>query len=105
MRRTEHELPLFAWTPPACRMIPFPSSKRVGHARHVASILDRKDGRDATAYWRRICSDMQRQLERAGIDPDRRDRELRAFFDAVQAELDRMAVARRHNPTPGGSAA
>ena len=82
--------PLFAWKPPV-RVIVFPLHKRIGKVRHTAKKLSGKHGDDATLYWKQVVSANRRHLERVGLSDHDIDAELRAFFDAVQGELHRMA--------------
>ena len=95
------DLPLFAWQPPR-KVIPFPAAKRAGKIQRVAEVLERKRGRDANHYWRQIAGGMQSQMEKAGIPPDTIADEMRAFFHAVQAEMERRAY--RDHGTPPGAA-
>lgn len=88
---TSHDLPLFSWSP-ACKVIPFPSSRRLGKARRVAEVLEQKSGHDAVAYWKRIIGDLSRQLAAAGVARTVIDSELREFHCAVQEELERRSV-------------
>ncbi|MBU4529766.1 MAG: hypothetical protein KUA43_08815 [Hoeflea sp.] len=100
---TTDDLPLFGWTPPAPRrqVLLFPMINRVGKIRHVAKLLSTKNGDDADLYWRQIRSGLQKQLERVGATQHEIDTEIRAFFQAVQAELVRITYFDRNN---GGAA-
>jgi hypothetical protein len=49
----------------------------------------------ANTYWQQTAHSLARQIERAGLPKETIEAELRAFFDAVQAELCRMAS--QHN--------
>jgi hypothetical protein len=95
------DLPLFRWTPP-CRVMAFPLDKRIGRVRSVAEKLVGKRGHTADAYWRQTVKALAGQMERAGIPKAEIDIELRAFFDAVQAEMIRLTYRGRR---PGGDAA
>jgi len=75
-----------AWAPP-CAVVPFPMNRRVGKIRRTAEILARKNGADADAYWRQVISAAERHFERIGLPKAEADTQLRAFADAVQAEL------------------
>ena len=68
-------------------LIPFPSTRQTGKIRHVAAILRRKHGRDADRYWRQVVLVMRAQLQRAQIDPETVEQELRAFSREVFARL------------------
>jgi hypothetical protein len=96
------ELPLFAWKPPV-KVILFPLTKRVGKIRHTAQKLSERHGDDATLYWKQVVAANRKHLERVGLSEGEIDAELRAFFDAVQAELNRMAF-RGQGDCPGGAA-
>lgn len=86
---------------PPLKIIPFPTERRVGKVRHVAEILNHKHGTDATRYWRQIMAGLRGQLEKAGLDYETVNAELRAFHDAVQGELVRLSYQQRG---PGGAA-
>lgn len=94
------DLPLFAWRPQ--RVLLFPLSKRVAKVRRTAEKLLSKGGYDAELYWKQIVASNRKHLERLGLSEDEIEFELRSFFDAVQAELTRMAYASRGHP--GGAA-
>jgi hypothetical protein len=84
-------------------IIPFPAKNRVGHIRRTADrIYFSRTAREAEAYWRRAVDGLRRQMEKAGIDDDRIEAELRTFHDCVQAEMARIA---RHPCQPGGDVA
>ena len=95
------DLPPFRWTPPA-QVILFPLTKRVGKIRHTANMLSRKHGEDANLYWKQIVAGLRRQLERLDVSKAEADDEIKAFFDAVQTELRRMAY--ECHGSPGGAA-
>lgn len=100
---TTDDLPLFRWTPPAPsrKVLVFPMTNRVGKIRHVAHLLSTKDGDDADLYWRQIRSGLRKQLERVGASEHETNSEIRAFFEAVQAELVRISYFNQGN---GGAA-
>lgn len=105
MPKRDHELPLFSWTPPACVVIPFPASHRVGKARRVAEVLKGKRGRDADTYWHRTIETMLNQMERASVPRAEAERQARDFFAAVQGELRAMGYATHPDSNhPGGAA-
>jgi len=95
------QLNLLDWQPPR-RVLVFPLARRVVRVRNVAEKLSQKSGFVAEAYWKQTVSTLRGQMERAGIETEVIDQELRSFFDAVQAELNRMAYASRGHP--GGAA-
>lgn len=94
--KTHHDLPLFRWAPPS-KVIAFPQSRRVGRIRHVAKRLQEKRGEAYQRYWSLTIGTLQKQLERAGLQPADIEHEVAAFRDAVQVELNRMAF-RHHQP-------
>ena len=97
---SERDLPLFRWTPPV-KVIVFPLVKRVGKVRHTAKMLAGKHGDDATLYWKQVVAANRRHLQRIGLSQPVIESELRAFFDAVQGELVRIAYVGKNS---GGAA-
>lgn len=95
------DLPLFSWQPPG-QVVLFPLNRRTGKIRHTAQKLAAKHGDDAALYWKQVVASNRRHLERVGLPVVGIDAELRSFFDAVQAELMRLAYRSRQ---PGGDAA
>ena len=77
----------------SCQIIPFPTSKRVGKIRRTAAVLAERHGKSADQYWRQVSSGMRSQMVAANIPTVSIDEELRAFFDAVQAEMIRLSYA------------
>lgn len=99
------DLPLFAWQPPR-QVLLFPLINRVGKVRHTAFKLAGKHGEDATLYWKQVVAANRKHLERVGLSETEIDTEIRAFFDAVQGELNRMAYeGSSSGQRPGGGAA
>lgn len=86
------DLPLFAWQPPR-QVLLFPLTKRVGKIRRTASVLSRKHGEDANLYWKQVVAANRKHLARVGLADEEIDRELRSFFEAVQAEMVRIAYS------------
>lgn len=74
---------------PTAQIVLFPMAKRVGKIRRAAEVLTGKSRDEAGAYWRQIVSTNRRQFDRLGISEHTGDAELRAFFAALQAELNR----------------
>ncbi|UCI17021.1 DUF6074 family protein [Mesorhizobium sp. B2-1-8] len=95
------QLSLLDWTPP-CKVVAFPLAKRSGKVRRVAEVLSTKHGAAATNYWKQTIAAIAGQMQRAGIDHDAINSELRDFHDAVQRELWTLAG---QGQRPGGSAA
>lgn len=84
------DLPLFRWSPPACQVIAFPTTKRIGKIRRTAQILSEKSGKAADRYWQQVVGGMRSQMTTAGIPEGEIEAELRAFFAAVQIEMVRL---------------
>ncbi len=100
----ENDLPLFAWQPPK-QVLLFPLTRRVGKVRQTAGKLLHKHGDDADLYWKQVLAANRKHLERVGLLPHEVDEQLRAFFDAVQGEVNRLAYERvSRGDFPGGAA-
>jgi hypothetical protein len=91
--------------PSPCKLIVFPLRKRVSRVRRVAEVLLRKNGKAADSYWRQVSVALDAQMMRAGIGLDERRRELAAFHQAVQAELQRTPSNLQPVDPHGGNAA
>lgn len=87
MRPSETDL-FFRWTPPACKVIPFPANRRVGKIKRTIEVLVSKTDRDADRYFRQIVAGMRSQMAAAGLPEDVIDAEVDAFRRAVFAKLD-----------------
>ncbi|WP_246811453.1 DUF6074 family protein [Mesorhizobium silamurunense] len=96
------QLDLLTWRP-RFRLVVFPLSANVGKVRRCAEVLERKHGRNADAYWKRVIGPMVERLSTAGVALDVIQSEIDAFSMAVQLEIQRRAWL-GHN-RPGGSAA
>ncbi|MCV0426221.1 MAG: DUF6074 family protein [Roseibium sp.] len=85
MHRNGIDLPRFHWKQDS-KVIPFPCSKRVGKIRRVTEVLTNKSDcpKDAAIYWKRIMTDLERQMSRAGIEQDLIEIELQEFAAACQ---------------------
>lgn len=104
---------LFSWIP-ACRVIPFPSQKRTGHARRVAESLSKaRTNREADRILTQACRSFRDQMQAAGIPMDDIRREHDLFLRAIHAECDRIGAkwmpslpedVSSCGPTPGGAA-
>lgn len=75
------------------QVLPFPPSRRIERVRVVAGMLDTMKAADATKYWKRTMKAMERGMKAVGVSQERVDKELHAFFDAVQQELIRRTYA------------
>lgn len=102
MHRNEFDLPLFEWNRPP-KVIPFPCSKRVGKIRRVAEVLSKKSDcpKDASIYWNRILSDLERQMAKAGVDPEQIATELQEFKTACRCAM-RLPVSVGRFPDDAG---
>ena len=91
--RREHdatEMPLLHWTPPGTFAL-FPLSRRVGKIRHTAAKLATKStARHATAYRRQVTDSLVGTMQRTGVSRDQMQRELSAFWQAVECEQYRL---------------
>lgn len=88
------ELPLFAWQPPACLVIAFPSRLRTGHARKVARQMARaRTGREAQYALRRAMTSHEDHLRRAGLPADEIERQMLDFRALIHREC---RLARAH---------
>lgn len=103
--RHADDLPLFRWRP-LVKVLLFPLTKRVGKIRHTARKLAGKHGDDAALYWKQVVASNRKHLERVGLSDDKIEAEIRAFFEAVQGEINRMAYEGPNSgQRPGGGAA
>lgn len=87
---------------PQCQVIAFPPARRVDRVRRVAENLLRKRGRAADVYWKQTVTRTRNELNSIGAPASAVEFELRAFFDAIQAEMIRQTCDERR---PGGDAA
>jgi len=91
--------------PPArseCLVVAFPLLRRIDKVRQVARQVAAKRSDRHEGYYRdQIGEALERQLERLGIRPDERNRQMTKFWQAVEVEVARC----NRRGTPGGSAA
>jgi len=73
------------------RVLLFPLTNRTGKVRLTAAKLAGKHGEDAKIYWKQVTAANRKHLERVGLSETEIERQLGAFFDAVQRELTRIA--------------
>jgi len=84
------QLDLLAWTPPR-QVIPFPTDKRVGHARKVAEQLaGARTNREADWALTRACTALRNQMRAAGIPEDEIARQHDTFLRTISTECDRI---------------
>jgi hypothetical protein len=93
------DLPLFASSTPAT-IIVFPLERRIGKVRRTAQLLSERHSDDAALYWKQVNANNLRHLTRLGLAPAEIEAELQSFFDAVQAELNRITCGAR---SPAGA--
>ena len=99
------ELPLFAWQPPACEILPFPMSKRTGKIRDVAAkLLAKSTERHADYYRKQVNESLAAGFERIGIAADEQERQIADFWQRVEAEMRRQMLF-GHPDFPTGGAA
>jgi len=98
---------------PSCRVVPFPTDKRVGHARRVAEQLDHaRTNKEADSRLTRACQTLKRQMREAGISGDEIDRQSDAYLLVISVECERIRARwspvlpedERQGPRPGGAA-
>ena len=75
-----------------CRVVPFPSTRRIGFIRKLARLMVRyrADGGERTLAAR--LDAQHAAMLRRGIPPDVAERELRALELAVRAELGTIVM-------------
>lgn len=88
------DLPLFAHRSSNPVVIPFPAKARVGKIRRMVEVVTAiGTEKGVEAHWKRSLADLRRQMERAGIDADRIEREVVSFENAVQSEITRFVCS------------
>ncbi|MGK6313704.1 DUF6074 family protein [Neorhizobium sp. DT-125] len=78
-----------------CKLIAFPLVRRIGKIRRVAEVLESRHGAEAAGYWRVQVRHLAEGMQQCGYSEDRIAEEVRAFHDAVQREMMRIASARK----------
>jgi len=84
-------------------IIPFPQSRNIGKARHVAERWLQKSGRVQESYWTSVIGGMAGVMVRIGFPDDVIARETEAFRRAVQAEIDRRQASLPNRNPPGAA--
>ncbi|APO74585.1 hypothetical protein AM571_CH01764 [Rhizobium etli 8C-3] len=88
------DLPLFAWQPPI-KIIAFPLINRVGKIRDVARKLhDKATDRHAEYYLKQVTDGLVAHLDRLGLSPEERERQIDAFWAKVEQEVIRLSYQR-----------
>lgn len=94
MRDAPTDLPLFTWKP-QCRVIAFPMVNRIGKIRDVARKLhDKATDRHAEYYVKQVSDGLAAHLERLGVPPEERNRQIDDFWSKVEQEVIRLSYQR-----------
>ena len=94
------DLPLFSWKPPACTMIPFPMSHRVGKIRDVAAkLLEKGTERHADYYCKQVTDGLVAQFEKIGLSEEQQGEQIGSFWSKVHQEVARL----QHRSTAGNN--
>lgn len=83
-------LPLFDWQPPTDRVVLFPLARQTSRVQSIAAGLRCRSGEEASDFWRTTMEQLDFEMVSLGIDEGTKNRAKWAFFNAVQAELDRQ---------------
>ncbi|AVA21589.1 DUF6074 family protein [Rhizobium sp. NXC24] len=100
------DLPLFAWQP-ACRVITYPLSRRVGKIRDVASkMLTKTTDNHREWYMKQVTEALLNHLEKVGLSEIEVDEQIGAFWTKVENEMTRLSYGRSAggNNDPRGAA-
>lgn len=73
-------------------IIAFPLDRRWLEVTQAAKLLNRVHGRPADDWWKKTCKVMAADLRSAGVDDHEVRRQILAFQDAVQVELQTLAL-------------
>lgn len=106
-----NDLPLFSWSPPA-KVIPFPSSSRMGYANKIAAQLSKaRTNREADHVLARAVRAHCRQMKHAGVRPDEIERQRLEFLKLIEKQCHRLNAkwlpdipSRSDSFEPGGAA-
>ncbi|MBB2832322.1 UNVERIFIED_ORG: hypothetical protein GGD51_002451 [Rhizobium esperanzae] len=99
-----HDLPLFAWRP-ACQIILFPMTARVGKVRDVARKLASKTtARHADYYCSQVTEALRLHLEKVGLGEAQQDEQIGAFWSKVDQEMVRITYRGTGSNDPRGAA-
>jgi hypothetical protein len=94
--------PLFHWTPPPCRLLAFPLSRRIGKIRDVALKLSGKaTDKHADYYRQQVEEALRKHLAKIDVVGEDQDREIAHFWSSVRNEMSRLAY---HYRDRGGEA-
>ncbi|WP_042778951.1 DUF6074 family protein [Sinorhizobium fredii] len=94
MSRDYHDLPLFSWQPPR-QVIAFPLVNRMGKIRDVArKLLEKTTERHAGYYTKQVSDGLTAHLDRLGLSPEERNRQIDDFWTRVEQEVIRLSYQR-----------
>lgn len=69
-------------------VIPFPQHRRVGKARHVAAIINRRrTAHERAAYFQRVCRQLATSLRQIGLTDEQVSYEVQGFVHAVNLAI------------------
>ncbi|AVA22487.1 DUF6074 family protein [Rhizobium sp. NXC24] len=85
-------------------IIPFPIDRNIYFVRETARVLERRHGEAADRFWKLTCRRLYARLQVQGHADAAIRKEIEAFSDAVQMEMQRAAYAAREANTPKGAA-
>ncbi|MEX6508923.1 DUF6074 family protein [Jiella sp. M17.18] len=99
------DLPLFAWRPPKCAVLPFPSRRRVAKIRQTAdTLMGASTEKQIDRYRQQIFDGIENAFLRVGFDEETARRERQAFVEAVENEIRRRTYGGwRSQPDEGAS--
>ena len=89
-QKDTNQMNLFDWVPHR-QVLAFPLARRIGKIRRTAEVLERKQGKDADAYWLSQCRALADHLLSLGYSEIEMHQEIIAFQSTVQAELVRRS--------------
>jgi hypothetical protein len=72
-------------------VIAFPLDRRWFEVMQAAKLLDFSQGKEINRWWRKTCRKMADGLRSAGVPESEVRRQILAFQDAVQIEVQRLA--------------
>ena len=69
------------------KLILFPMARNAGRARHVAAMLNKREGREREVYFRSIVQQLEKRLGKLGVSPAEAARQVQGFTDAVNVAV------------------
>ena len=73
-------------------VIPFPIERQRKLIRDTVRLLELREGKQRTRYWRMMVGQMVMTLHHWRVDPSLIDREAAAFYTAIRAEHLRQLI-------------